>query len=247
MTWNSIAPRIQAAAPGRCRLLALDQRGSGLSDQPESGYEIDAFADDVENICSLEGLAGITLVGHSRGGWLAAYLAGKRPDLVRRLVLIDPARIAYDNIADADDFYGRVLESLGPFPSLEAAIAHERERAPRANWTPEREASLVAGFTKGADGTWANRTSVATIEKLRTARGDAARIREAVSRVSAPTLLLVSSQSPQRRQEQKLEYGRLIPSAEVHLIDATHYIHQDEPELTTTLIVSFLRKPVDGR
>jgi pimeloyl-ACP methyl ester carboxylesterase len=242
MTWNAVAPRIAAAESPSCRLIAVDQRGSGTSDQPASGYDIDAFAGDIEQICALEGLRRVSLVGHSRGGWLAAYMAGMRPELVRRLILLDPARISYDSEDDADEFYGRVRASLGPFATLEAAVAQARDREPRAKWTAEREESLVAGLTQHVDGTWANRTSVETIEQLRVARGDGARIRDTVARVLAPTLMLVSSQSPDRRQAQKLEYANLIPTTEVHYIDATHHIHQDEPELTTSLIVSFLRK-----
>lgn len=69
---------------------APDHRGHGLSDWPESGYELeDYLADD---IAFLEAVADqpVILVGAATGGTIALLLATERPDLVRAVAVVDP-------------------------------------------------------------------------------------------------------------------------------------------------------------
>jgi pimeloyl-ACP methyl ester carboxylesterase len=68
---------------------AVDLPGFGLS-PPRSDYRLVTHRDSV--IGYLETLEGpSTLIGNSTGGLLAELIAGHRPDLVRRLVLVCPA------------------------------------------------------------------------------------------------------------------------------------------------------------
>jgi pimeloyl-ACP methyl ester carboxylesterase len=48
-------------------------------------------ATDLRGLIEKLGVAPVHLVGHSYGGFTAAYLAADRPDLVRTLVLVEPA------------------------------------------------------------------------------------------------------------------------------------------------------------
>jgi pimeloyl-ACP methyl ester carboxylesterase len=236
-SFNTLGPRMAAAG---MRAIALDQRGSGSSSSPETGYGIDECAADIEAICAVEGLSSIVVVGHSRGGWQAAYLAGRRPDLVSKIVLIDPARIGFASENDADDFYRGVRALFGPFANIDEAIAAGRERDPAVRWTPEREASFLAGLTTRADGSLVARTSLDVLAQLRAARGEGDRVRETVATVMTPTLMFVSSKAAPARQAQKLEYAELIPGVRVEFVDATHAIHQDEPDLVASTVLDFL-------
>jgi pimeloyl-ACP methyl ester carboxylesterase len=72
---------------------ALDMRGHGRSKLPADPRKLTSwnrFRDDV--IQALEKLSpeGAVLGGHSMGATVALLVAGKRPDLVRGLVLVDP-------------------------------------------------------------------------------------------------------------------------------------------------------------
>lgn len=77
-------------APGRA-LVAVDLRGRGLSDQPATGYSMEAHARDLLGVLDARGVARATLVGHSFGGRLAYYLGAKYPARVRRIVALDAA------------------------------------------------------------------------------------------------------------------------------------------------------------
>src|SRR5271155_2826027 len=50
-----------------------------------------ANAADLKGLIEKLGVAPVHLVGHSYGGFVAAYLAADHPDLVRTLVLVEPA------------------------------------------------------------------------------------------------------------------------------------------------------------
>src|ERR1044071_437219 len=70
-------------------LVAFDQRGHGLSDQPEDGYDLVTMAEDaIRGMASL-GLGQVALVGHGWGARVALVLAARHPALVSHLILVD--------------------------------------------------------------------------------------------------------------------------------------------------------------
>jgi len=74
------------------RVIALDQRGHGLSDKPNSGYDMPQILGDLETALTLLKVKGkIILVGHSFGGAIVTEYALKNPDKVERLILIATA------------------------------------------------------------------------------------------------------------------------------------------------------------
>jgi long-chain acyl-CoA synthetase len=74
------------------RVVALDLRGHGLSDQPFSGYGMAQLIEDVEIALTLLKVKGkFILVGHSFGGAIATEYALKNPSRVERLILIATA------------------------------------------------------------------------------------------------------------------------------------------------------------
>jgi lipase len=74
----------------RFRTVAVDLRGHGQSswDPP---WDLAAHLDDLEETAAALGIERATWIGHSFGGRLATELAARRPELVERLVLLDPA------------------------------------------------------------------------------------------------------------------------------------------------------------
>jgi pimeloyl-ACP methyl ester carboxylesterase len=72
-------------------VVAVDLRGHGSSPWPGS-YALTELADDVEAVAATlaaEHGRPVDLVAHSLGGLVACLLAGRRPELVHRLVLED--------------------------------------------------------------------------------------------------------------------------------------------------------------
>jgi pimeloyl-ACP methyl ester carboxylesterase len=82
--WNLVVRRL-----GGVPVLAIDARGHGDSEQPETGYDLDTVADDIALAVRAAGLTRACVVGHSWGGSVALTLAARHPDLVASVVAID--------------------------------------------------------------------------------------------------------------------------------------------------------------
>ncbi|QGY32490.1 alpha/beta fold hydrolase [Pantoea cypripedii] len=86
-TWEEVISQL----PGNYRMVAIDQRGWGLSDAPHSGYRIEDLARDAEGVISALQLKRYILVGHSMGGKVAQLIASRRPEGLEGLVLVAPS------------------------------------------------------------------------------------------------------------------------------------------------------------
>jgi pimeloyl-ACP methyl ester carboxylesterase len=92
---------------------AVDLRGCGKSDCPESGYNIRDFADDLAQFCRKVGIEKPVVIGHSLGGMIAVEVAARYPSLSRALVLVDPGPI--DPLPETVKFFDAAPDQLeGP-------------------------------------------------------------------------------------------------------------------------------------
>ena len=101
--WESVFPGLSKTF----RVIALDRLGQGGTDnlKPEdypNYYALDAV--HLENFIEALGLTGVTLVGHSQGGWPVMRVALNRPDLVHCLVNVGSVLVPDDG--------KRMLEAL---------------------------------------------------------------------------------------------------------------------------------------
>jgi len=80
----------------RFRSLALSNRGAGDSERTaaEADYTVESFAGDLFAATQALGLRDFTLVGHSMGGATVTQFALDHPELVKALVLLNPAPLA---------------------------------------------------------------------------------------------------------------------------------------------------------
>lgn len=85
-TWDFLVPELRGQ-----RVFRLDFRGHGDSDRADGTYTFGSYVTDA--VAAIEQGVGqpCVVVGHSLGGVTAAGLAQQRPDLVKALVLEDPA------------------------------------------------------------------------------------------------------------------------------------------------------------
>ncbi|MEV6243948.1 alpha/beta hydrolase [Lentzea sp. NPDC051838] len=85
-TWTRLTRAL--VAEGRL-VIAPDLRGHGGSAWT-GDYRLDSVQRDVVGVLDALDIAEFDLIGHSLGAHVAALLAGRRPDRVRKLVLEDP-------------------------------------------------------------------------------------------------------------------------------------------------------------
>jgi pimeloyl-ACP methyl ester carboxylesterase len=237
--WDDVAPRLRRLLPNH-RLVALDGRDGGDTDHPPTGYERDDFVADV--LAAHDALGGepMLLLGHSRGGWLAAALAAQHPERVARLVLVDPARLVFATDSDADNFYDWVRDALGPFDDEDAAIAAVMAEHSQGVLTSVRIRSILFGFTRLPDDRLVGKLPPEVVPQLRRAREGGEVVTESLGRIQAPTLLFVAQRQAAPRRADKLAYADRIPGVEVVRLDGSHFLHTDCPEEVATAIAEFV-------
>ena len=69
------------------RVITFDNRGTGLSDKPDTAYTIGMMADDAAALLTVLGIAQAYVFGVSMGGMIAQELALRYPRRVKRLIL----------------------------------------------------------------------------------------------------------------------------------------------------------------
>jgi pimeloyl-ACP methyl ester carboxylesterase len=92
-------------------VLALDRRGHGDSDYPETGYDADTLTEDLRRFLDALEIEEVILAGHSLAYIELSRFALLYPERVRKLIFLDAA---YDNTSPE---YKAVLEK-NPMPKM---------------------------------------------------------------------------------------------------------------------------------
>ena len=107
-----------ALADSAFRVIRYDIFGRGYSDRPNTLYNGALFERQIANLMEQLGIDGpLDLIGLSMGGAIVMRVAANRPDLVRKVVLVDPAFQAAPS-PNYPKMIGSYLLSLSLIPGL---------------------------------------------------------------------------------------------------------------------------------
>ena len=138
--WDLLAPLL---APN-FRLVAIDQRGHGLSGKPDDGYDLPTIAGDLAGAIAALGWPRPLIVGHSWGANVALQLAADHPDLPAGIVLLDGGTNELASVMPLDE----TLERLAP-PRLAGTPRAEFLERLRGRWTNGALSQAVEGAIMG--------------------------------------------------------------------------------------------------
>jgi pimeloyl-ACP methyl ester carboxylesterase len=96
--WQNWLENVPRFAENR-RVVAVDLPGFGLSEMPNERITIELYGRVVAELCERLELAPAVVVGNSMGGFVAAEVAIKRPDIVERLMLLASAGVSQVDVA----------------------------------------------------------------------------------------------------------------------------------------------------
>ncbi|MBV9354242.1 MAG: alpha/beta hydrolase [Chloroflexi bacterium] len=71
------------------QIVAVDQRGIGLSDRPQDGYDTGTLAGDLVALMDALGHQRFAMVGHDTGMWIGYALAADHPERLDRLAVAE--------------------------------------------------------------------------------------------------------------------------------------------------------------
>jgi pimeloyl-ACP methyl ester carboxylesterase len=244
--WDDFAP---AVAP-YYRTLALDHRGHGDSAWAADGrYEHEVLVDDVEAVTAALGIERLVLVGHSLGGRVATLFAGRHPERLAGLVLVD--------IGPEVDARGatRIVLDVGSSRTPSFASIEEYAGALSLAYPAGRPDSLLRmarhGLRRRADGRYELKMDPALRGGAGASRDADAQVRshaseqaqwEALRRVRCPALVvrgaasdILSAETAERMVEEALADARLavVPRA-------GHSVMTDNPEGFEQALAGFL-------
>lgn len=135
--WNKVIPLFTE----NYRVLAVDLRGHGKSDQPEEGYDIDTVAKDVMGVLNALEIQQAHIVGSSYGCYVGTYLASRWTERVLSLINSEGALVNHSGPgglyeASKEEHIAKVFTEPEPeFESRETFLQYMKE-----NWLPWNEA-----------------------------------------------------------------------------------------------------------
>lgn len=222
-------PQMEALSRAH-RVIALDTRGHGSSPVPPPPYSISDLGADVIALLDRLEIRRASYVGLSIGGMVGIWLGANAPDRLERLVLMCTSAYA----PPASRWYDRIAAVRGA-GSTEAIADAVVERWFTPDWAREHPAQVAA-----------HRAMIATTD----ARGYCGcceaiaemDLRDALPRVSAPTLVIGADQDLSLPPEHQRLIADAVPGARLELIaDAAHIASAQQPDAVNELIGEHLR------
>ncbi|MDM8549131.1 alpha/beta fold hydrolase [Desulfobacterales bacterium HSG2] len=223
------------ALKNRYRCVTFDFRGQGQSGVTESGYDMDALAEDAASLIRAIGCQPCHFAGLSMGGFIGMRLAICKPDLIRSLILMETSadpesfgnKIRYRVLNLIARRFGLkpVADQVMPIMFGEKFLKDPDRAGERAVWRRRMIANDRIGITRAAQG---------VIDR----RG----VYEELHRISVPTLIIVGDQDAATvPAKSERIHARISGSKLVFIPGAGHSSTIEEPETVNTALEDFLR------
>jgi non-heme chloroperoxidase len=230
------------------RYAAPNQRQGDVSDST-----IGNNAADLKGLIEKLGIAPVHLIGHSYGGFVAAFLAADHPDLVRSLVLVEPA-IATLLVEDPNSkgemlslllrspsvaLSARRFQSGSLAPSLKALDAGQNERAVELNVDGVQDKK--GAFSGMPDS--AKRMMLDNPRPIAELRTKFPPFKAHVGKISCRTLVINGEQSALWLRRIGELTAKSVPHSEaVKIPGSRHFPHLENPSEFNSKVLAFITK-----
>jgi len=203
------------------RCIAVDHRGHGQSDKPDSGYALTEMADDVVAILDHAGVDKAILIGNSIGGMIAMQTSLSAPQRVLgNLILSSGTNIG----ANAPPEMAEAMQSdwRGMFSGLLDAAVSQRSKADR----PEIGTFMEACFR--VENNFNEKVFFASVADP--GGVFAWNISEQLKDISQPTLVIAGEEDGATSIEQNQFIADNIPNAEIKIYpEVGHFCQLEQP------------------
>ena len=215
------------ALAGELRVVAIDHRGNGASDDPPGPCTMMTFVEDALAVLDELGVDRAHVYGQSFGGTVAQEMGLTHPDRVRTLVLAGTHTGRAHAIAVAD----RTVPKGEPWRALYAPSFPEAH--PDVVAEDRRSAAAQPAHERGQRGQWEAMQQWDAFDRL--------------PQIAVPTLVLHGTEDEVIAPGNAELLARRIPGAELRLLEgAGHVFWSEQPELADRLILDFIERHRDA-
>jgi pimeloyl-ACP methyl ester carboxylesterase len=221
-------------ASDRFRIIALDQRGHGLSDWTvPPAYRCDDYVTDLDRLIHDLQLTGIILMGHSMGALHATRYASLRPEKVSGLIHadIEPCPPEWNK-----KYLLNLYEQLpAHYDSVDEYVGEIQRNSPYADREMLYNIASSA-LTRGKDGKYRSQFDRKVLLHF-----DHYDLRPYLKSIRCPSLIIRGKESRVMDNQIAEEMSRMIPQGKFTEVPrATHPLHTDNPIEFQRAIFDFL-------
>jgi pimeloyl-ACP methyl ester carboxylesterase len=239
--WSGMA---EALATDGHRVVAVDQRGHGLSAKVDDGYDFGTLTSDLLAVVDALDLGRPVVVGQSWGGNVVVELVVRHPDRVTVAACIDGGQIELGRVFPD---HATMLEALTP-PRLHGLRLADLEaimRARHPHWPEAGIRGQLANLLRRPDGTVTPHLTLARhlriLEHLWEHRPS-----QRWAAITVPLLLLPvrGGPGPTGAKQAAIEAAtQANPLVLARWLDGDHDVHAERPTEMASLLRAFLREP----
>ena len=207
------------------RVIAIDLPGFGKSPLADRPWGTGDYADCVTGLLDQLRVEPVTLVGHSHGGRTSIAIVARRPDLVKKLVLVDSAGIVPRR---GPRYYSRVYlikaaRRIFSLPGLSALKEAAMSRAYRVTGSADYNAAM---------------NPILRSTLVRVVNED---VRSLLPTIKVPTLLIWGTNDQDTPIADGRLMERLIPDAGlVEIEGAGHFSYLDQTDRFCRILIHFV-------
>ena len=237
------------------RVFAVDELGQGGTDAPRDRAKLGHIrvrAQHVTAFIEALGVGPVHLVGQSQGGWIVAYIAITRPDLVKRMVLVDSASASASDQSSAGLPYFKEVFKPGTMIPKDDLSTREGIKHYMSVFLYDREAMIDPYIDRlmVLSAKWREKYREVNEENWAHGREvyseqytiDGEQVRDLVHKIKAPTLFVWGKQSC-KPLEPGLAIYKTVEDAQMHIFDkAGHFVWLDQPTKFNDLTTFYLTR-----
>ena len=223
------------------RVIAYDYPGHGWTTTAESDLEIDDYINHLVGLMDTLGIERAHLSGESLGGWVAIKFAARYPDRVGRLVLNTPG----GTMATPE-----VMERIRSLSQAAADDPSEERIQVRLEWLMADPKSVTDELVAIRRGVYSRPGFADSMRHILCLQDPEVRRRNLVtddelSAITAPTLVIWTSDDPSGPAKAGLDMAERIPAGEFLLIEgAGHWPQWEQQEQFDRSVLGFLGRGI---
>jgi len=221
------------------RVIAYDYPGHGWTTTAESDLEIDDYLTHLVGLMDTLGIERAHLSGESLGGWVGLKSAARHPDRVARLVLNTPG----GTMAKPE-----VMERIRSLSQAAADDPSEERIRTRLEWLMADPKSVTDELVAIRRAIYSRPGFADSMRHVLCLQQPAIRRRNLVTddelaSITAPTLVIWTSDDPSGPAKAGLDMAERIPGGEFHLIkEAGHWPQWEQRDEFDRIVLEFLSR-----